>query len=436
MIDMLTSVVTAALSGIKIGLCPIGLVVVAALFTYQLCEKTGSMETIRAALKSVSSDPVVVMLLVVWGFGNFMEGMAGFGTAVAIPAAILYGFGVDGVKAIVTCLIANTVATGFGAVGVPMIALAQTASVDLGELTSTAAIFLALVGLPTPILLVAYQNGWRSVPKYLPICLVAGLAFALPMVMVARTMGAELPVVISGLTTMLAIVLFKPRDKSGAETPARAPLGKLLWASAPFISVVVLLSVYALALPKAVKAEITPGAVILLAAVIGGVIQRVNAKTMAQVAWASLKKAKRALVTICVILAIAKVLEALGVITFVANLVVALFGKGYAFAATLVGVIGGAITGSGTNTCVLFGGLQHDAAVKLAENPVLFAAANILGAGIGKMICPQSIAIGIATVGLVGAEGKILKGVMPWFVGVALGASVLVGLCSLFQVGL
>lgn len=436
MIDMLTSVVAAALSGIKIGLSPIGLVVVAALFTYQLCEKTGSMETIRAALKSVSSDPVVVMLLVVWGFGNFMEGMAGFGTAVAIPAAILYGFGVDGVKAIVTCLIANTVATGFGAVGVPMIALAQTASVDLGELTSTAAIFLALVGLPTPILLVAYQNGWRSVPKYLPICLVAGLAFALPMVMVARMMGAELPVVISGLTTMLAIVLFKPRDKSGTETPARAPLGKLLWASAPFISVVVLLSVYALALPKAVKAEITPGAVILLAAVIGGVIQRVNAKTMAQVAWASLKKAKRALVTICVILAIAKVLEALGVITFVANLVVALFGKGYAFAATLVGVIGGAITGSGTNTCVLFGGLQHDAAVKLAENPVLFAAANILGAGIGKMICPQSIAIGLATVGLAGAEGKIVKGVMPWFIGVALGASVLVGLCSLFQVGL
>lgn len=431
MTDMLITLVTAILSGVKIGLCPIGLVVVAALFTYRLCEKTGSMETIRAALKGVSSDPVVVMLLVVWGFGNFMEGMAGFGTAVAIPAAILYGFGVDGVKAIVTCLVANTVATGFGAVGVPMIALSQTANVNLGELSAVAALFLAAVGLPTPILLVAYQCGWRAVPRYLPICIISGLAFALPMIGVARTMGAELPVVISGLTTMLAIVLFKPRGEKVTEMPARASLGKLLWAAAPFISVVVFLSVYALALPKAVKAVITPGVVILVAAIVGGLIQRVGWLTMVKVACESLEKAKRALVTICVILAIAKILEALGVITFVANLVVALFGKGYAFAATLVGVIGGAITGSGTNTCVLFGGLQHDAAVKLGENPVLFAAANILGAGIGKMICPQSIAIGLATVGLVGAEGKIVKGVMPWFIGVALGATVLVGVCSL-----
>lgn len=429
------NILTAALSGVRIGLCPIGLVVVAALFTYQLCERTGAMATIRAALKSVSSDPVIVTLLVVWGFGTFMEGMAGFGTAVAIPAAILTGFGVPPVKAIVTCLMANTVATGFGAVGVPMIVLAGTANVDLATLSSTAAIFLALVGLPTPLLLVAYQSGWRSVVRYVPICLAAGLAFAVPMVVVARTMGAELPVVVSGLITMLAIVLLRPRTPDGEPTEKVGGV-KLLRAAAPFVSVVVFLSVYALALPKGIKDAITPGVVILIAAVVGGLFQRVSPKTMLEVAGATLKKAKRALITICVILAIAKVLEALGAITFVANLVVALFGRGYAFAATLVGVLGGAITGSGTNTCVLFGALQHDAALKLSTDPVLFAAANILGAGIGKMICPQSIAIGLATVGLAGAEGKILKGVLPWFLGVALAATLLVGLIVTLGVAL
>lgn len=425
---MLMNILASALKGISIGICPIGFVVVAALFAYQLCEKTGAMGTIRAALKSVSSDPVVVTLLVVWGFGNFMEGMAGFGTAVAIPAAILVGFGVDALKAVVLCLIANTCATGFGAVGVPMVTLAKATGLDLAELSFISSIPLALVALPTPFLLVACQAGWKAVPKYIPICLVAGLSFALPTVLIAKTMGAELPTIVNGLITMLAIVAFRPK-RQGAEAQApKIKARELLLAAAPFISVVVFLAVYALALPKAVKGAITPGAVILLAAIVGGFVQKVSVKTMLEVALATLKKAKRALITICTILAIAKILETLGVITFLASLVVALLGKGYAFAATLVGVLGGAVTGSGTSTCVIFGILQRDAAVEIGVNPMYFAAANILGAGIGKMICPQSIAIGLAAVGLVGAEGKVVKGVMPWFIGVALGATLLVGI--------
>lgn len=425
---MLTDILSAALKGVLIGLCPIGFVVVAALFAYQLCEKTGSMETIRAALKSVSSDPVVVTLLVVWGFGNFMEGMAGFGTAVAIPAALLVGFGVDALKAVVLCLIANTVATGFGAVGVPMVTLAKATGLDLAELSVISSIPLALVALPTPFLLVACQAGWKSVPRYTPICLVAGLAFALPTVLVAKTMGAELPTIVNGLVTMLAIVLLSPKAQVAEASAPKVSARALLIAAAPFVSVVAFLAVYALALPKAIKAAITPGAVILVAAIIGGLIQRVDAKTMFSVALATLKKAKRALITICTILAIAKTLETLGVITFLASLVVALLGKGYAFAATLVGVLGGAVTGSGTSTCVIFGTLQRDAALEIGVNPMYFAAANILGAGIGKMICPQSIAIGLAAVGLVQAEGKVIKSVLPWFALVSLGATTLVGI--------
>lgn len=425
---MLMNVLSSALKGISIGICPIGFVVVAALFAYQLCEKTGAMEKIRAALKGVSSDPIVVTLLVVWGFGNFMEGMAGFGTAVAIPAAILVGFGVDALKAVVLCLIANTCATGFGAVGVPMVTLAKATGLDLAELSFISSIPLALVALPTPFLLVACQAGWRKVPRYVPICLIAGLSFALPTVLIAKTMGAELPTIVNGIVTMLAIILFAPKS---VETEApKVPARELLVAAAPFISVVVLLSVYALALPKAIKASITPGAVILVAAMIGGFVQKVSLKVMGEVAIATLRKAKRALITICTILAIAKILETLGVITYLAALVVALLGKGYTFAATLVGVLGGAITGSGTSTCVIFGVLQRDAALEIGVNPMYLAAANILGAGIGKMICPQSIAIGLAAVGLLGAEGKVVKGVLPWFIGVVLFATTLVGLLS------
>ena len=75
---------TAGLEGILNALWPICLVIVAALFTYNLTLETGAMELIKKMLASVSVDQRVLLLIIGWGFGNFMEGMAGFGTAVAI----------------------------------------------------------------------------------------------------------------------------------------------------------------------------------------------------------------------------------------------------------------------------------------------------------------------------------------------------------------
>ena len=75
----------------------------------------------------------------------------------------------------------------------------------------------------------------------------------------------------------------------------------------------------------------------------------------------------------------------------------------------LIGTIGGFVTGSGTSTTALFGGLQVQTARAIGANQYWLAAANLMGAGLGKMICPQSIAIGSAAAGLEGAESKILS---------------------------
>ena len=86
---------TAGLEGILNALWPICLVIVAALFTYNLTLETGAMELIKKMLASVSVDQRVLLLIIGWGFGNFMEGMAGFGTAVAIPASMLAAIGIN-----------------------------------------------------------------------------------------------------------------------------------------------------------------------------------------------------------------------------------------------------------------------------------------------------------------------------------------------------
>src|SRR5699024_7784205 len=75
-------VALAVLEGVLNALWPICLVIIAALFTYNLSLKTGAMEKIKKMLGNVSCDSRVLALIIGWGFGNFMEGMAGFGTAV------------------------------------------------------------------------------------------------------------------------------------------------------------------------------------------------------------------------------------------------------------------------------------------------------------------------------------------------------------------
>ncbi|MBA8896652.1 L-lactate permease [Clostridium saccharobutylicum] len=105
--------VTGILEGILNALWPICLVIIAALFTYNLILRTGAMDSIKKMLAGVSSDKRVLILIIGWGFGSFMEGMAGFGTAVAIPASMLAGVGLNPFAAVLACLVANTTPTAF-----------------------------------------------------------------------------------------------------------------------------------------------------------------------------------------------------------------------------------------------------------------------------------------------------------------------------------
>lgn len=116
---------TAILEGVLNALWPICLVIIAALFTYNLMLKTGAMRLVRKMLIGVSQDKRILALLIGWGFGNFMEGMAGFGTAVAIPASMLAGIGLDPMSAVLGCLVVNSTPTAFGSVGVPTVTLAS-----------------------------------------------------------------------------------------------------------------------------------------------------------------------------------------------------------------------------------------------------------------------------------------------------------------------
>ena len=159
----------------------------------------------------------------------------------------------------------------------------------------------------------------------------------------------------------------------------------------------------------------TPGVIIFIAAFIGGLIQKASPSVMGKVLAKTLKSNWKTVFTICCVVATAKIMDHSGMTRDIANLL-AQTGSLFPLFSPLIGVVGAFITGSGTSTCVLFGGMQAMTAETIGAVPAWLAAANVMGAGIGKMISPQSIAVGLAAVGMAGQESVILKRVMKYCV--------------------
>ncbi len=441
---------TAALEGILNALWPICLVIIAALFTYNLSLKTGAMESIKQMLASVSRDQRVLLLLIGWGFGNFMEGMAGFGTAVAIPASMLVGIGLDPFSAVVSCLVVNSTPTAFGSVGVPTVTLASITNLEVLSLSGSVALIQCILTFISPFLMVCIAGkGIKALKGMIPTTLVASLSFVIPWFISANIIGCELPDIIGSIISMVCIIVAakvfnKEPDKEYSiaiqekESQSTITVGEGVKAWSSFILIFVLLMVTSTLCPPihnaiaGIKSSIcvyageggntlsfswinTPGIIIFIAAIIGGVIQKATVGDMIQVLIETLQKYWKTILTICSVMATAKIMTYSGMISDIAKLLVAVTGSFYPLIAPLIGAIGAFVTGSGTSTCVLFGGLQSETAISLGLSPSWMAAANVMGAGIGKMICPQGIAIGAGAANVVGSESKILGAVFKYF---------------------
>ncbi|WP_240405301.1 L-lactate permease, partial [Lactobacillus crispatus] len=126
---------SGALEGIIMGIWPIMFVIVMALFAYNVTTESGGMEIIQNMLATISTDKRIIVLIIAWGFGGFLESIAGFGTAVAIAAGILIAFGLDPIRASVISLIANTTATAFGAIGLTVLTLAEVTGLNHEKLS-------------------------------------------------------------------------------------------------------------------------------------------------------------------------------------------------------------------------------------------------------------------------------------------------------------
>jgi len=197
----------SAFYGAAFGLFPIGWIILNVIFLYQLTVKRGHFEVLRDSLANVAPDPRIQVILIAFSFGAFLEGMAGFGTPVAITAAIFIQLGFKPLHASGLALIANTAPVAFGSLGIPITTLEQVTGIDAHLLSAMIGRQLPFFSLLIPFWIVAVFAGWRAMSGVWPAALTAGSAFAVPQFLVSNLHGPWLVDIIAGACSVVATVI-------------------------------------------------------------------------------------------------------------------------------------------------------------------------------------------------------------------------------------
>ncbi|HZY19080.1 MAG TPA: L-lactate permease [Ramlibacter sp.] len=475
----------AAWLGALTGLLPIGWIVLNIIFLHQLTERNGSFKILQDSIAGITEDRRLQLLLIAFSFGAFFEGAAGFGTPVAVTAAMLIGLGFSPLAASGLSLIANTAPVAYGALGTPVITLAKVHGYDVMAVSAMVGRQLPFFSLLVPFWLIWAFAGFRGMLQIWPAILVTGLSFAIPQFLVSNYIGPELVDVIAAAVSMVTLALFLrvwkpaqvwtsvvPRGHEAHAGTAGAVAartvharGDVLRAWMPWVLLAVFVFLWGLPqvkawlngifapnypiagldkliekVPPVVPQPTREGAVyaftllsatgtgILLAALVGGLLMKYNPVEIFRVYGATFWKVRYSLLTIALMLALGTVTRYSGLDTTL-GLAFAATGPLYPFFGTLMGWLGVALTGSDTASNVLFGGMQKVAAEQLGLPANLMGAANSSGGVMGKMIDAQSIVVASTATGWMNKEGEILRYV--FFHSIALAA--LVGILVTLQ---
>ena len=236
--------------GAAFGLFPIGWIVYWAIVLYRVTVVTGKFEVVKDSIGSLTHDTHLQALLIAFAFGAFIEGACGFGTPVAVAAAMLTGLGFSPFYAASICLLANTSPVAFGSIGIPLITLSGITGLPLHSLSANVGRMCAPVSLFIPAYLVLVMGGWRALKSVLPAVVACGVAFSGTQLFVSNVLGPSLTDILASVAAMITLVVlfkfWKPASVSAnaGQIPAasampRHSFGELMIAWAPYLLLVI-----------------------------------------------------------------------------------------------------------------------------------------------------------------------------------------------------
>ncbi len=441
------TMLSAVAYGAAFGLFPIGWVVFCAILLYRITVETGQFEIVKDSIGSLTTDRRLQALLIAFAFGAFIEGAAGFGTPVAVAAAMLSGLGFSPFYAAGICLLANTAPVAFGSIGTPILTLHTVTGLPMQDLSGAIGRICAPVSLIVPTYLILIMGGVKALRGVWPAVSLCGVSFAGTQLFVSNFIGPQLTDILSSLAALASLILlsllWKPKDQfqfvGNAPLVTPAVVGRsrakvaLAWAPYGLLVLFVLLWGWEpvrthLDLPSIQfqwpglhnQIERTPPATVqpspyaavynfnwLAASGTACLIAALLSALLLGMPWrrfrAAFAQTVRQLLlpesTIAAVLALAFLMNYCGA-TVTLGLVFAATGVLFPFFSSLLGWLGVFLTGSDTSANALFGNLQVVTASRLGFDPVLMAASNSSGGVMGKMISLQSIAVAAAATGM------------------------------------
>lgn len=432
---------SSVLAGATFALIPVMWIVFNALILYNVTVVSGRFQNFRDwMLEHLPNDRRVVLVVIGFCFGCLLEGIAGFGTPVAITSALLISLGFPALDALVFTLIFNTAPVAFGALGAPVTtlgAVTQLSDTTLGAMIGRQLPFIALL---LPFYAVALYGGARAIKGVWPVLLIAGASFASGQFIASNYLGFALTDVISSAFSLLVTIAFLKlwRSKPDPEfalatkpvaTTARSAAGWLPWIILaatvvlwihlrvnlvgqmtvhwPRLHEEVFITIYDK--PYAANWTFQPlgtGTAILFATVMTAVVVGLKPRQVSAVILTSLAQVRLPALTTTLIIGLAYLMNYSGM-TYTLGVGAASAGMLFPLLSAFLGWLAVSLSGSDTSGNALFGNLQVVAARQLDLNPVLMAATNSSGGVFGKMISPQNISTGTSTTELKGKEGDV-----------------------------
>ena len=443
----------SGLYGVMYGLFPICWIILGAVFLFNITVKSGQFEIIKSFMASVTPDRRLQAILIAFSFGAFLEGATGFGAPIAISAAMLVGLGFNPLYAAGLCLIANTAPVAFGAIGTPIIAAAKVSDLPEMAISQLVGRTLPLLSVIVPLYLVNIMAGFKKSMEVLPAILISGITFAFFQWFASNYLGPMLPDVIAGLASIISLLLllrywkpktiwrFEEEPRQTIESTCSYSTSEIIRAWSPFIVMTIIVIAWGFEPIKAALNSIgnikfnisglqnsilqpdgtplvikpfefnflsTPGTGLLLAALISFPLINMRFREGAKIYLSTLNQLKFPFITIASVVGFAFVANNAGLSITIA-MALASTGVLFPFFSPILGWLGVFLTGSDTSSNALFCKLQYNSAQAIGIDPLVTVSANASGGVTGKMISPQSIAIGSAAVGLVGQESNLFR---------------------------
>jgi lactate permease len=426
------------------------LIIWAAFLFYRVTDEAKAVAQIGEALPHLTTDRGMQALVIGWGFASFLQGVGGFGVPVAVVAPILVGLGFPPISAIIIPSIGSGWAVTFGSLGSAFQALLSTTGYSSAELALPAALFLGMAALVTGLLVLHVTAGWRGVYRLALVAILLGAVMGFIQLVVAVN-GLWNTAAFMGSMAGLLVSFSLARILRGKQSRNGRLDGKVLlvalsgYAILVFITLVIQMIpavkrllgglVIQVQIPELITSlgHITQaaaskpisllnhaGAVLLYASVLAYLVYwlagRYQKGSIRSILMGTIKRVQAPSISIVVMVCMALVMETTGMTETLARGLAQIAGKLFPLIAPWIGALGAFMTGSNTNSNVVFALLQSRTAQLLGYAVPIILAGQTAGAGLASVIAPAKIVVGTSTADLTGREGEVMLKMLPYII--------------------